>query len=183
MKIKLLKLYIDYYLFTAWNKLACACIRPWLRYYHKANFDAVREINSNFELCHDLAFASLWCRWLRENLTYKDTPKTDYAKEPVQTLYDRTYNCNDFSRLIVCVMNWYKPWIPCKLMIVQAEGWRGHAVAILEIDGKFIHISNWGVFIQKHETLEALASAVYDKWDYYVLYNENMDLKKVVIRS
>lgn len=181
--MKILTLYIDYFFFLLWNRLANAAIRPYLRYWKKADFDAVRELNSNFELAHDLSYVSLITKWLNVNIQYDDSENPDYLKEPVQLLFDKHGNCGDYARCICDLLNTYKPWYNAQLMIVQAPGWRGHCVCCVTLQDGIIHCGNWGTFVQRHQTLESLASAIKEDWEYFVIIDENLNLKEIKIKS
>ena len=177
-KIKLWLMYQWYLGFTRFANRV-------LRFYYKfkgCKFDQMDLIHSGFQMSDDYVYAALITRYLISNCEYDDSARVDLIKDPEHFLFDRKGNCNDFSSAILSFLMRYKPYHEAHLMIVYAPEWRGHAVCCVQKNNKWFHCSNWGVQPDLHETLDQLASSIKSDWNYYVLVDEKLNLRRIVTR-
>lgn len=138
-------------------------------------------INQKFEMADDISYIALLTRYLKDYCAYSDKDTPDFMQEPELYLHRRLGNCNDTSSTLLRFIKTYRPWLSSHLMIVYAPDSRGHCICIVETKEGYLHCSNWGVF-KYYQSLNDVASSIYDNWYYYAIVDSNLNLVDVVCK-
>lgn len=176
-KIKLQLLYLGY---TWMARIANTIYAAYYKIRYREN--KLDEINSLFMAVDEVPYIALITKFLQHNYAYADNEKIDIPRHPEWFLRGKTYNCNDISYCILSFLAKFRPWLDAKLMIIYAPNERGHCVCLINVKDGFIHASNYGT-VKYFNTEEDAAVNIYQNWNYYVICDSRLRLKRIVINK